>query len=139
MFATFSIIFRIIYTNINTMKNEIISHITKSGYGFNYEPDNSNENTLSFACRKNGNVLDEQYSEIDMFDMIKQCTDKIGMSFDSNTIIKRVCTEFPKEYSKPYYYAIGIETIDENDNVKFIDVYSLTMYYLENVLKLMSK
>ena len=83
----------------------------------------------------------ELYAENDMLNMLKTLkqSDVIGELFEGQTIIKSITTDFPKQYSDPYYHGVGITTVDAKDSIKFIDVYSLTRYYHKNIELLMSK
>ena len=71
-----------------------------------------------------------------MLDMLKSISGATGKQFDRQYKVKEVCTEFPKQYSDPYYHGVGIALVDDQDKRSFQDVYSLTRYCFESVLAL---
>ncbi len=75
----------------------------------------------------------ELFSENDMLENIKKLTDKVGCNFDSKSKIKEVVTEFPKQYSDPYYHGVGILTVDSKGKTEFHDVYRLTYWHTEEI------
>ena len=80
---------------------------------------------LVFAVEELSTLETQLYSENEMFDIIKRI--KVGDVFGRSKV-KRVSTEL----KDGYYYSVGILTEDGN----FKDVYSLTMYYLKDVLSI---
>lgn len=81
----------------------------------------------------------ELFAQNDMMKTLEvlQAKGVIGEKFERGTV-KSISTKFPKEYSEPYYHAIGIE-INEGDKRKFHDVYSLTYWYMDAVNKLLGE
>jgi hypothetical protein len=79
----------------------------------------------------------ELFAENQMFDTLKElkAIDVIGENFGTG-IISAINTEFPKQYSEPYYHAIGIQIVEPDDRKSFQDVYSLTRYYLKDINQL---
>lgn len=89
---------------------------------------------LTIFCAEELSTKHSQlYAENEMLEMLKSIVLTEGMELQGKKI-KEVCTEFPKEYSDPYYHGVGI--LLEGDSFK--DVYTLTRWYLEDVKKLIS-
>jgi len=80
----------------------------------------------------------ELFAENDMLDMLKSLREVSGRDFDANNKVKEVVTDFPKQYSDPYYHGVGIAVVDAKDKRSFHDVYTLTRYYFDEVLALRS-
>lgn len=70
-----------------------------------------------------------------MLEILKNLSDCTGKPFGRDKVNK-IITDFPEQYSDPYYHGVGIETIDKNNKTSFQDVYSLTMFYFDDVQKL---
>lgn len=92
---------------------------------------------LIFCAEELSNKHMELFAEQDMLAMLKSLPDVVGQDFDRG-VIKSVKTEFPKQYQDPYYHGVGIEVKETDGRIKFVDVYTLSRYCLEDVQKLMS-
>jgi len=90
---------------------------------------------LIFSAEELSNQHMGLYAENDMLEALKQLPDCTGKDFGRKKI-NRIITDFPTHYSEPYYHGVGIETIDNDGKKDFNDVYSLTMYYMGEVEKL---
>jgi hypothetical protein len=80
----------------------------------------------------------ELFAENDMFEILKNLSNKVGQQFDNRQKIDYIEIEFSKEYSDPYYNGIGIGLIDEKGEKTFKDLYCLTHWYTDNIEKLIN-
>jgi len=94
----------------------------------------SSYDLLIFCSEELSNIHMTLFSENDMLDKLKTMDNKINMPFE-NSIIKEIKTEFSGAYLDPYYHELGITIENKNGKTKFIDVYSLTMYYYNEIFK----
>lgn len=89
---------------------------------------------LLFACDELFSMYLSTYAENEVLEQIKKY--KVGDKFGSSYVITKVKTEFPKEYSDPYYHDVGLEIINNNfpgSKPKWADVYSLAMYHYDEL------
>ena len=103
---------------------------------------------LIFCAEELSDKQMELFAQTDMLEMIKAVAEKqkqtealhesLALPFDRNSVVMSVITEFPKEYSDPYYHGVGIKVREGENKTKFIDVYSLTRYYLEEVQNILA-
>lgn len=77
------------------------------------------------------------FAQNDMLEILKSLKDKVGQPFDGRHTIKKITTEFSKQYSDPYYHGVGITVVDEKGKTDFHDVYCLSHWYMEAVENLM--
>lgn len=76
------------------------------------------------------------FAQNDMLEILKGIKDAVGKPFGRDKV-KSITTEFPKQYSDPYYHGVGITVVKENGKEDFHDVYRLCQWYMEDVEKLM--
>lgn len=89
-----------------------------------------------FCAEELSNLHLELFSEGKMLEKLKTMSDRVGQPLDSQYIIKEIKTDFPEQYDDPYYHGVGIACADKRTSEKkWIDVYSLTMWYLDDVFK----
>lgn len=90
---------------------------------------------LIFCAEELSSTHTALFAENEMLEKLKEITDRVGEKFDHQYTIKEVRTEFPKQYSDPYYHGVGLNLEKEDGKTDFQDVYSLTMYYYESIFK----
>lgn len=95
----------------------------------------SSYDLLIFACEEISTFGQQLFAENDVLEKIK--TLKIGADFSSRfgdyTIVD-IRTEFPKQYSDPYYHGVGLTLKNKRDSKEeFQDVYSLTHWHIEGL------
>lgn len=73
------------------------------------------------------------FAENDMLEKLKTIKHRIGNTFRKDSVIEDIVTDFPEQYSDPYYHGVGIKLKTKNGGSKFIDVYSLTMWYMDDI------
>jgi len=84
-----------------------------------------------FLCEELSTLYSHIYSETTMVDKIKKI--KVGDMLDEYTVVVKTSVEVKDEY----YHNTGITTKDIRDNKEsFRDVYCLSMYYLDEINKL---
>lgn len=98
-----------------------------------YGEEVSSIDKLIFCCEELSSQHLELFAENDMLETLKGLTDVIGKPFGSRRTVKSITTEFPKEYSDPYYHGVGITVADENGKTEFHDVYRLSRWYMEEM------
>lgn len=91
---------------------------------------------LIFCAEELSRTHLEIFAENDTLDKLKEITDSVGEKFNYEYHIKDVCTEFPKEYTEPYYHGVGLNLVKEDGKERFYDVYSLTRYYFDEIFNI---
>lgn len=90
---------------------------------------------LVFCCEEMSNMHVSLFAENEMLEKLKTIGHRVGEKFDYRSTITEIKTEFPEQYSDPYYHGVGIKTIDDRDYERIHDVYCLTQYHLDFVFK----
>lgn len=88
---------------------------------------------FAFACDELSSKHLALFAENEMLEKLK--TLKVGADFGTHDTIESISTEFPKQYSDPYYHGVGLNIISKtrDEKSKWHDVYSLTRYYFDEV------
>ncbi len=71
------------------------------------------------------------FAETEMFEKVKQSTDRVGEQFDSTHTVDSVNAELEDDY----YHGVGFSLKDEDGKTEFKDVYSLTRWHFDDVYK----
>lgn len=91
---------------------------------------------LIFCAEELSNKQMELYSEIEVLEILKSLpADTIGKTIGRYEITE-VRTEFPKDYSEPYYHGVGIIVKERVDYQRIYDVYTLCRYHLDDLMTL---
>ena len=93
---------------------------------------------IIFCAEELSNIHISMYAQNEILEALKSLgADVIGKTFYGGEITE-VKTEFPKQYSDPYYHGVGIETMKDGKK-EFADVYSIANWHLEELESLLPK
>lgn len=90
---------------------------------------------IIFCGEELSNIHMSLYAQNEILEALKSLgADVIGKTFSGGEITE-IITEFPKQYSDPYYHGVGIVT-KKKDKIEFADVYSIAHWHLEELASL---